>query len=99
MISDQEHLREWEELIDAADKTNIPMQFIGRIFVYLEDNPEPETINITKLKQDHDLEHLENEVNNILKTRRVRALDFALDVDAVATAAQEHTEKILHKIK
>jgi hypothetical protein len=102
MLADNKHLAQWEELIDAVDKTNIPMHFINRIIIhFIDQSVDPKPVNVLEFRQNgFSNDEIEEILSEIIheSNSSVYAMDFFVDVENVAIEVQRETEKILHKL-
>ena len=102
MLEDQKHLRQWEELIDAVDKSNIPVSFINRLILnFTNHDIESKTINVQEFrKQGFSNDEIEDIISEIIldSGSTVYSMEFFVDVENVAIEVQKHTEKLLNKL-
>ena len=103
MQSDRETLQAWEDLIEAVDKSNIPMKFVNRLTLYFMDvELEPQDIEVRKLRQqgytDDQIEMIIAEVIKETKSQ-VYSIEFMVDIENVASEVQHATEQILSNLK
>lgn len=102
MLADRQYLRQWEELIDAVDKTNIPVSFINRVILNFTDRDlESKTIDVRAFrKQGFSNDEIEDIISQIIldSGSKVYAMEFFVDVENVAIEVQKETEKLLYKL-
>ena len=95
---------EWEELINAVDKSNIPIEFINSIVIQLHtptNDPGVRDINVKELRDQGLSEILIEELvrETILNLKGdIEAMNFYVDVDYVAETVQHQTNLILTNI-
>lgn len=103
MERDRETLQAWEDLIEAAEKSNIPMKFISRLTLYFIDvDIKPQDIDVRELRrQGWEDEKIEMFIGTIIKQAdsTVYSIEFLVDVENVAHEVQNQTEKLLGNIK
>lgn len=102
MPGTKQQLEQWEELIDAVDKTNIPVSLINRVVINFTDESIPsKNINVQEFRrQGYTDDEIEEIIAEIIheSNSSVYALDFFVDVESVASEVQKETKKILHKL-
>ena len=92
-----EFIEQWDHIISAVDKTEVPLECIKKIVIRLQGGRQ-KTINLAKLKRDgFDLEEIESYLtrNLVELGDLVRDIDFLVDVNAVARLVQPETDKLL----
>jgi hypothetical protein len=95
-----EILEQWEQIIDEIDKKNIPIEFIKKIVLKLQ-NRKQKTINIqTLLKREIDIESIEEIVTGELEQHQERtiAVEFILDIEGIASMVQPQTDDLLKNL-
>jgi len=97
---DEKYLDQWEEIINAVDKTHIPMRLINRIAINsdVEVKNEINVMDLRRLGYNEDLiKEIVSETILELETS-AETLDYFLDVDYIAKTAQVHTDLILREL-
>ena len=92
-----EFIEQWDHIISAVDKTEVPLECINKIVIRLQGGRQ-KTINLARLKRDgFDLEEIESVLtrNLVELGDLVRDIDFLVDVNAVARLVQPETDKLL----
>lgn len=97
-------LKQWEHIINTVDKTEVPTHLIEKLVIRLlpSDNKlsTEQTIDVGKLKAQgfahEDIEHVIDETLYELNDF-IDAVDFFLDIEAVAKEVQPETDKLLTK--
>jgi hypothetical protein len=97
-------LKQWEHIINTVDKTEVPAHLIEKLVIKLlpseHVSTSEQTIDVGKLKQ-QGFEHadIENVINETLYELNdyIDAVDFFLDIEAVAKEVQPETDKVLNK--
>lgn len=95
-----EFLAQWDHIISAVDKTEVPLECINKVVIRLQGGRQ-KTINLARLQRDgFDLEEIENVLTrNLMELGdRVRDIDFMVDVNAVARLVQPETDKLLRDL-
>ena len=97
-------LKQWEHIINTVDKTEVPTHLIEKLVIRLlpSDNKlsTEQTIDVGKLKaQGFDHEDIEHVIDETLYELNdfIDAVDFFLDIEAVAKEVQPETDKLLNK--
>lgn len=101
MPQSKEFLEHWEELIDAVEKSNVPMHFINRIILNFDDEEENKTVEIKAFRdQGYTEEEIELVISQIVNDAKsqLESMDFFLDVENVAVAVQQETSILLKNI-
>lgn len=90
----------WEHILQDVEKSKIPVEFIKKIVIKLEDKKQT-TINIKKLL-DQGLDSVEIEE---LVSQRLDELDpvivnleFVLNLETIAEVVQPETDKLLNRL-
>jgi len=99
-------LKQWEHIINTVDKTEVPTHLIEKLVIKLLPSEyvevKEQTIDVGKLKAQgfghEDIEHVINETLYELNDH-IDAVDFFLDIEAVAKEVQPETDKLLTKFK
>ena len=97
-------LKQWEHIINTVDKTEVPTHLIEKLVIRLFPSDHvktsEQTIDVGKLKaqgfEHEDIEHVINETLYELNDY-IDAVDFFLDIEAVAKEVQPETDKLLTK--
>jgi len=97
-------LKQWEHIINTVDKTEVPTHLIDKLVIRLfpseHVSTKEQTIDVGKLKsqgfEHDDIEHVINETLYELNDY-IDAVDFFLDIEAVAKEVQPETDKLLTK--
>ncbi len=104
MNSNVNNLDDWEKLINAVDKSDIPIEFVNCIDIELFEPIEGDTslsIDVKKLREEG---YEYAEIDDITKTiidsieDNIKTMNFFLDIDLVATTIQTQTNIILNRI-
>lgn len=96
-----EFLRKWENLVEEADKRDIPVECMKRVVIRLKDGKR-RYFNVTALRrQGLDPEDIEIALDHKLAQYEsiIEGVDFFVDIEAVADIVQTDTNEILNKIK
>jgi len=91
---------QWEEIVEAVDKTDVPVQCLKRLTIKLE-NGRRRQISITKLrKQGMPEEQIQVIINHTLEMMgaEIKSIDFIVDVESVAKMVKPHSKELLDKI-
>ena len=98
-------LKQWEHIINTVDKTEVPTHLIEKLVIKLLPSDHiytrEQTIDVGKLKaQGFEHEDIENVINETLYELNdfIDAVDFFLDIEAVANEVQPETDKLLTKL-
>jgi hypothetical protein len=98
MHPDKDFFSQWENIIAAVDKTDIPLECINKIVLKLSGKKQ-KTINLIKLrKQGADFEDIEEVFKTYLGEYQdlIQDIDFVLDIETVASMIQPETDKLLN---
>ena len=90
----------WEEIVEAVDKTDVPVQCLKRLTIKLE-NGRRRQISITKLrKQGMPEEQIQVIINHTLEmmAAEIKSIDFIVDVESVAKMVKPYSKELLDKI-
>ena len=90
----------WEEIVEAVDKTDVPVQCLKRLTIKLE-NGRRRQISITKLrKQGMPEEQIQIMINHALEmmASEIKSIDFIVDVESVAKMVKPYSKELLDKI-
>ena len=97
-------LKKWEHIINTVDKTEVPTHLIDKLVIRLMPSENSlateQTIDVGSLKQQgFEHEDIENVINETLYELNdyIDAVDFFLDIEAVANEVQPETDKLLIK--
>jgi len=105
VLSDEERLDSWETLIDAVDKTDIPIKFVRNINIVFHtpvENKDDQDINIHQLRDNGwDDDSLDEIVEQMFKEHHnnIKTVHFYLDVKHVAEVVQQQTNTLLEGTK
>ena len=100
-----EYIKEWEDLIDAVDKTSLPIRFVNRISFESTSGSKAKfkkTINVEDLfNSGYDEDEIQEIINNTLLEfpGHEGEAEFDLDTLSISFAVQDHTNEILKKLK
>lgn len=95
-----EFIAKWEHILEDVEKQKIPIQFIKKIIVKLE-NKRQQTINIERfLQQGLDPEQIEEAVSRKLHEldNIIVSVEFTLNVQTIAETVQPETDRLLNKL-
>jgi hypothetical protein len=98
MPDHQNFFKQWNGIISAVDKTDVPMECISKVILKLHHNRK-KTINIERLrKQGLDYDDIETILKKIIAEFGpiIKDLEFILDIQAVADMVQPQTDKLLN---
>ena len=98
MKQDKEFIRQWEAIIAAVDKTNIPIHFINRVILIFTDSSRNQTIDVQAFrKQGYKDEDIEEIIATVVyeSDASLDEMEFFVDVENVAAEVQLETEKLL----
>lgn len=90
----------WEEIVEAVDKTDVPVQCLKRLTIRLE-NGRRRQISITKLrKQGMPEEQIQIIINHTLEmmAAEIKSIDFIVDVESVVKMVKPYSKELLDKI-
>ena len=90
----------WEEIVEAVDKTDVPVQCLKRLTIKLE-NGKRKQISITKLrKQGMPEEQIQVIINHTLEmmAAEIKSIDFIVDVESVSKMVKPYSKELLDKI-
>jgi len=101
VISDEDKMKRWELLIDAVDKTDIPIAVIQGInleFYVNVDGVGTQEIDLKKMREhgyrDAELEIIMEEVM-LEHDNNIKSVNFYLDVEYIAELIEKHTNILL----
>ena len=100
-ISDDERLDSWETLINAIDKTDIPIEFVRTINILFHtpvNNANEQDINIQRYRREGwDDNGLNEIVEEVFKehNNNIKSVHFYVDVNHVAEVVQQQTDILL----
>ncbi len=92
-----EFIDKWEHILGEVDKQQIPIEFVKKIVLKLEDKKQ-QTINIEKLlEQGLAPIQIEEAINNKLLEldHIIITMEFILNVQQIAEIVQPETDKLL----
>jgi len=95
-----EFIEKWEHILEDVDKQRIPLQFLKKIVVKLEDKKQ-QTINVERLfKQGLSPEQIEEVVSKKLHEldHILVSIEFILNVQSIAETVQPTTDHFLKKL-
>jgi len=95
-----EFLKKWEHILEDVEKQKIPVEFIKKLVIKLN-NKRQQTINIKKfLDQGLDPDQIEAAVSKKLAEMddHIQSVEFVLNVESIAEAVQPETDKLLNKL-
>jgi hypothetical protein len=98
-------LENWEELINAVDKSDIPIEFVNRILIKLVSPINGEDSREIDVKQFRSDGYEDESINEIIKEtcsehyNNIKSMQFYLDVEYVASTVQKQTDKLLAGIQ
>ena len=95
-----EFLEQWDHIISAVDKTEVPLECINKVIIRLKGGRQ-KTINIhTLIKQGLEMTEVESMLTRFFAENddQIRDVDLVVDVHAVASLVQPETDKLLGKI-
>lgn len=95
-----ELFKKWEEIVDDVDKIKIPVQFIKKLIIKL-DNRKQKTLNIQSLvKSGHNPDEIEEIIANKLRELddEMNSIEFILDIENIAETVQPTTDDILKNL-
>lgn len=95
-----EFLKKWEHILEDVEKQKIPVEFIKKLVIKLN-NKRQQTINIKKfLDQGLDPDQIEAAVSKKLAEMDddIQSVEFVLNVESIAEAVQPETDKLLNKL-
>jgi intracellular sulfur oxidation DsrE/DsrF family protein len=90
--------KKWEHILQDVDKNRIPLDFIKKFIIKLE-NRRQNTINVERLlKQGVEPEVIEEIVSRKLIELNdlVVGIEFTLNVESIAEVVQPETDKLLN---
>lgn len=101
VLSDEDRRKSWELLIDAADKTDIPIEFVQGINLEFHKPVKDELtqdIDIRLMREhgfsDSELEEIMNQVM-LEHNENIKSVNFYLDVEHIAELVERHTKHLL----
>jgi hypothetical protein len=92
--------KKWEHILQDVDKNRIPLEFIKKFIIRME-NRRQTTINVERLlKQGIDPVDIEDIVSRKLVELDdlVIGIEFTLNVESIAEVVQPETDKLLSKL-
>jgi len=95
-----EFLKKWEHILEDVEKQKIPVEFIKKLVIKLN-NKRQQTINIKKfLDQGLDPDQIEAAVSKKLAEMddEIQSVEFVLNVESIAEAVQPETDRLLNKL-
>ena len=95
-----ELFKKWEEIVDDVDKIKIPVQFIKKLIIKL-DNRKQKTLNIQSLvKSGHNPDEIEEIIADKLRELddEMNSIEFILDIENIAETVQPTTDDILKNL-
>lgn len=95
-----EFIAKWEHILEDVEKKKIPIQFIKKIIVKLE-NKKQQTINIERfLQQGLSTDQIEEAVSRKLHELDpdIVSVEFTLNVKTIADTVQPETDRLLNKL-
>ena len=95
-----ELFKKWEEIVDDVDKIKIPVQFIKKLIIRLE-NRRKKTLNIQSLiKSGHDPDEIEEIIAEKLREldHEMNSIEFILDIENIAETVQPTTDDLLKNL-
>lgn len=95
-----EFYKKWSHILEDVDKHAIPVEFIKKLVVKLEERKQ-QTINIEKMwKQGLSSEEIEEHISNKLHDLddSIVSIEFVLNIESIAGVVQPETEKLLSKM-
>lgn len=90
----------WEHIVNDVEKTKIPVEFIKKLIIKLN-NRRQRTINIaTLIRQGLDSEEVEEVVTRKLQEYddEMIGIEFILDIEGIAGVVQPETDKMLKNL-
>lgn len=93
-------IKQWEHIIDDVDKQKIPVEFIKKLVIKLN-NKRQQTINIKKfLDQGLAPEQIEEAVSRKLAEYddMILSVEFVLNIESIAETVQPETNRLLKKL-
>lgn len=93
-------IKQWEHIIDDVDKQKIPVEFIKKLVIKLN-NKRQQTINIKKfLDQGLAPEQIEEAVSRKLQEYddMILSVEFVLNIESIAETVQPETNRLLKKL-
>lgn len=101
VLSDEDRIKSWELLIDAADKTDIPIEFVQCINLEFHEPVRGETIQDIDLRSmrehgfsDPELEEIMSQVM-LEHNDNIKSVNFYLNVEYIAELVERHTKHLL----
>lgn len=101
----EDRLKEWEQLINDVDKSDIPLRFVGSIKIVFREpvNGSNKTnISVHQMRMnDMSDEEIEERVEDFLAMHKenIKTVNFYVDVELVATIVEHHTDTLLKGTK
>ena len=95
-----EFLKKWEHILEDVEKQKIPVEFIKKLVIKLN-NKRQQTINVKKfLDQGLDPDQIEAAVSKKLAEMddEIQSVEFVLNVESIAEAVQPETDRLLNKL-
>jgi len=102
----EEDLKQWKNIVNSIDKTDIPIKFVSRIifesdFFDISSSDQDNEIDVIALREigynDDDIQEIVNEVLTEVSNYN-GTVDFLLNIQQVATDAQYITNTYLRRI-
>lgn len=100
VITDEDKLQSWETLINAVDKSDIPIKFVNSVIIEFKepvDGEQSVDMNIVKLRdymQEHQIEQWLQEIMDE-HDDNIKAIHFYLNIQHVAKVVQGQTDILL----
>jgi hypothetical protein len=91
----------WEHIVDSVEKTKIPVEFIKKLVIKLN-NRRQRTINIKSLfNQGLETEDIEMAIIRKLEEydEEMVGIEFVLDIEGIADIVQPTTDELLKSVK
>lgn len=96
--ADKGFIERWSDIINSVDKTTIPIEYVKRVTVNIDDTNH-KTIDIDKMKrQGLSFATIESVFYETITNSGIdiNNADFYVDIDAVARLVQNQTNKLLN---
>ena len=97
MLLTDDFLRRWGDIVDEVDKQHIPIACVKKV-VFRTRGKRQKTINLRRLRE-QGLEEpiIESMVEGFIQDNEadIASMEFVLDIEAVASAVQPETDKLL----
>ena len=105
VISDAEKLKSWELLIDAADKTDIPIEVVQVINLEFHEDVNGVATQDIDLKEMRTHGYKDSELEIIMEqvmlehNDNIKSVNFYLNVEHIAEMIEKHTNVLLGAVK